>query len=193
MLIQLTNVVKLLRVHPDFSWGSCCSIVNFCVNACRSLFVLLSFFCWPLCCWTFFDFHILTTALVSSNSSFIISHIFDQGPGGSMSQASMSCQVTDNTPITNTAWVRARHCKLQKGCTRLVAASDKVYQLLAHGRWFSPGTPASSTTKAGRHEIVEILMKVALNTINQIIFYQNFDNDIMKTQILNLVCIYYIY
>jgi hypothetical protein len=25
--------------------------------------------------------------------------------------------------------------------------SDKVYQLLAHGRWFFPGTPASSTTK----------------------------------------------
>jgi len=38
----------------------------------------------------------------------------------------------------------------KKGCTRLAAASDKVYQLLAHGRWFSPGTPASSTTKTGR-------------------------------------------
>ena len=47
-----------------------------------------------------------------------------------------------------------------KGCTRLAAASDKVYQLLAHGRWFSP---ASSTTKSGRHDIAEILLKVALN------------------------------
>jgi hypothetical protein len=27
---------------------------------------------------------------------------------------------------------------------------------------FSPGTPASSTTKAGRHDIAEILMKMAL-------------------------------
>ena len=54
------------------------------------------------------------------------------------------------------AWVRARLCRLQKGCTRLVAASDKVYQLLAHGRWFS------STTKTGRHDIAEILLKVAL-------------------------------
>jgi hypothetical protein len=53
-------------------------------------------------------------------------------------------------------------CKLQKGCTRLAAASDKVYQLLVHGRWFSPGTPASSTTKTGRHDIAEILLKVAL-------------------------------
>ena len=56
----------------------------------------------------------------------------------------------------------------KKGCTRLAAASDKVYQLLAHGRWFSPGTPSSSTTKTGRHYIAEILLKVVLNTINLI-------------------------
>jgi hypothetical protein len=36
--------------------------------------------------------------------------------------------------------------------------------LLAHGRWFSPGTPESSTTKSGRHDLAEILLKVALNT-----------------------------
>jgi hypothetical protein len=43
------------------------------------------------------------------------------------------------------------------------AASDKVlYQLLAHRRWFSPGTPASSTTKTGRHDIAEILLKEEL-------------------------------
>jgi hypothetical protein len=47
------------------------------------------------------------------------------------------------------------------------AASDKICQLLAHGRWFFPGTPASSTTKTGRHDIAEILLKVALNTKNQ--------------------------
>jgi hypothetical protein len=58
----------------------------------------------------------------------------------------------------------------KKACTRLAAASDKVYQLLAHGRWFSPGILASSTTKTGRHDIAEILLKLALNTkksINQ--------------------------
>jgi hypothetical protein len=72
-------------------------------------------------------------------------------------------------PITNTTWVHAQLCKLQKGCTRLAAASDKVYQLLAQCLWFSP---ASSTTKTGRHDIAEILLKVALkhqnsNQINQ--------------------------
>ena len=68
---------------------------------------------------------------------------------------------------TNTAWVRTWLCKLQKGCTRLTAASDKVYQLLAHGRWITPGTPASSITKTGRHYVAEILLKVALDTIIQ--------------------------
>ena len=32
------------------------------------------------------------------------------------------------------------------------------------GRWFSPGTPVSSTNKTDRHDIDEILLKVALNT-----------------------------
>jgi hypothetical protein len=62
------------------------------------------------------------------------------------------------------AWVHAQLCKLQKGRTRLAAASGKIYQLLSHGWWFSPGTPASSTTKTGRHDIAEILLKVVLNT-----------------------------
>ena len=58
--------------------------------------------------------------------------------------------------------------QLQKlKCMELAAASDKVYQLLAHGWWFSAGTPSSSTTKAGRHDIAEILLKVALNNKNQ--------------------------
>jgi len=55
---------------------------------------------------------------------------------------------------------------LPKRGTRLAAASDKVYQLLAHGQWFYPSTPASSTTKAGRLDIAEISLKVALNTKN---------------------------
>ena len=44
---------------------------------------------------------------------------------------------------------------------------DKVWQWLAADRWFSPGTPVSSTNKTDRHDITETLLKVALNTINQ--------------------------
>jgi hypothetical protein len=32
--------------------------------------------------------------------------------------------------------------------------------------WFSPGTPVSSTNKTDRHDITDILLKVALNIIN---------------------------
>jgi hypothetical protein len=44
---------------------------------------------------------------------------------------------------------------------------DKVCQWLATGRRFSPGIPVSSINTIDRHDITEILLKVALNTINQ--------------------------
>jgi hypothetical protein len=51
--------------------------------------------------------------------------------------------------------------------------------LHAYGRWFSPGIPASSTTKAVRHDIAEILLKVALkhqkSKINQ--SYSSFEAE----------------
>jgi len=53
---------------PGFKWGACCSIFSFMCMSCRSLFVLLSFLFWLLCC-LFFDLQVLITPLVSSNSS----------------------------------------------------------------------------------------------------------------------------
>jgi hypothetical protein len=47
---------------------------------------------------------------------------------------------------------------------------DKVCQWFATCQWFSPATPVSSTNKTDRHDITEILLKVALNTINYFIF-----------------------
>ena len=44
---------------------------------------------------------------------------------------------------------------------------DKVCHCLAAGRWFSQGTSVSSTNKTDCHDITEILLKVALNTIKQ--------------------------
>ena len=92
----------------------------------------------------------------------------------------MQRNINDHTGARVAQWVRSLHLTIhtslspiwrgfalgfvnyKKRCTRLAAASGKVYQLLAHGRWFSPGTPASSTTKTGRHDIAEILLKMAL-------------------------------
>jgi hypothetical protein len=42
---------------------------------------------------------------------------------------------------------------------------DKVCQWLAVGQWFSPGPPVSYTNKTDRHDVTEMLLKVALNTI----------------------------
>jgi hypothetical protein len=53
--------------------------------------------------------------------------------------------------------------------------------MLSDGRWFSPGTPASSTTKTGRHDIAEILLKVALNTKRN----TSIKNQTNKKQVLN--------
>ena len=61
-----------------------------------------------------------------------------------------------NTTHDPLGWVM---CANKKGCNRLAAESDKAYQLVAHGRWFSS---ASSTTKTGRRDIAEILLKVVL-------------------------------
>ena len=51
---------------------------------------------------------------------------------------------------------------------RYTTLCDKVCQWYATGRWFSPNTPVSSTNKTDRRDITEILLKVALNTINHL-------------------------
>jgi hypothetical protein len=58
-------------------------------------------------------------------------------------------------------WVRI---SIRESCTTLCC---KVCQWLVTGQWFSPGPPVSSTNKTDRHDIAEILLKVALNTIKQ--------------------------
>jgi hypothetical protein len=42
---------------------------------------------------------------------------------------------------------------------------DKDCQWLEARQWFSQGTPVSSTNKTDRHDIAEIFLKVALNTL----------------------------
>ena len=67
-------------------------------------------------------------------------------------------------------WIRAR-------CTTLCG---KVCQWFATGRWFSPGPLFSSTNKIDRHDITEILLKVALNTIKQTNKQSTFDNSFLS-------------
>jgi hypothetical protein len=54
---------------------------------------------------------------------------------------------------------------LQRKFTESIIIYDKVCRRLVAGRWFSMGTPVPSTNKADRNDIIEILLKVALNII----------------------------
>jgi hypothetical protein len=55
---------------------------------------------------------------------------------------------------------------------------DKNSQWLAAGRWFSLGSPVSSTNKSDRQDVTAILLKVAFNTIilTLILFMSNRNN-----------------
>ena len=60
------------------------------------------------------------------------------------------------------------HCEFESHSWQGVLATtlcDKVCQWIAAGQWFSLGTLVSSTNKIDSHDISEILLKVALNTI----------------------------
>jgi hypothetical protein len=58
---------------------------------------------------------------------------------------------------------------------RCITLCDKVCQWLATCQWFSPGTPISSTNKTDHHDIAEILLKVAINTIKRLALIWNFE------------------
>jgi hypothetical protein len=53
------------------------------------------------------------------------------------------------------------------GNTHSIHYVIKFVSDIVAGRWFSPGTLVFSTNKTDSHDITEILLKVALNTINQ--------------------------
>jgi hypothetical protein len=66
-----------------------------------------------------------------------------------------SVSITTNVVSSNPAQTR---------CTWYNITCDKVCQWLTAGPWFSPCTPVLAN-KIDRHDITEVLLKVALNTI----------------------------
>ena len=85
-----------------------------------------------------------------------------------------------SVPIT-THWCLWVWISIRVKCIPLC---DKVCQWLATGRWFSPGPSVSSTNKTDRHNITEILLKVALNTIKQ----TNINDSDWNNCVLLLLC-----
>jgi hypothetical protein len=86
-----------------------------------------------------------------------------QGPSWSWSYGSWIYNYLCNqciSTLTLWVWILFRRGVLD------TTLCDKVCQWLAAGLWFCLGTTVSSTIKTDRHDITEILLKVALNTIN---------------------------
>ena len=67
---NLYNLFRSLRVHSRLLGHSCISIVSFCVVFCRSLFVFLFFFFWPLYCLSYFNLLLLINPLYPNTNLF---------------------------------------------------------------------------------------------------------------------------
>jgi hypothetical protein len=67
--------------------------------------------------------------------------------------------------------------------------NTKVCQWLATSRWFSPCPPVSSINKTDRHDITEIVLKVALNTVNQTNKHRELVHVSMRYPVVFLTCI----
>ena len=122
------------------------------VSLLKSLGMCIFYITWILCLQTWKRIH---RAYPNSSTSLIRSAILS-GPDLRLILPQISCQLTNAVGARVAQWVRSldltthtslspirRGCvpgfvNYKKGCTRLVASSDKVYQLLAHDRWFLP-------------------------------------------------------
>ena len=65
---------------------------------------------------------------------------------------------------------------------------DKVCLSLETGLWFSPHTMVSSTNKIDCHDITQILLKVALNTIYQTKTLQTLWTSFIKSILYHTIC-----
>jgi hypothetical protein len=63
--------------------------------------------------------------------------------------------------------------------------------LLNYGRWFSPGTPASSITKTGRLDIAETLLNVALSTKILTQIYTTIRQSKLRVRLKELVQLFF--
>ena len=68
---ELSTHPEHLSASPIFSGVCITRSFVLCGMLCWSLFILLYFLFWPLCCLFFSDIHILITLLISSNSSYL--------------------------------------------------------------------------------------------------------------------------
>jgi len=88
--------------------------------------------------------------------------LYFRGPSWSWSYGSWIDNYLCNQCISSlTLWVRIQF----RGGVLDTTLCGNFCQWLAAGLWFSPGSPVSSTNNTDHHNITEMLLKVALNTI----------------------------
>jgi hypothetical protein len=76
-------------------------------------------------------------------------------------------------------------------CVLDTTICDEVCQWFATGRWFSSGTPVSSTNKTDRYDLNEILLKVTLNLINKPTNLEAITSCLSESDVsLYVICIY---
>ena len=110
--------------------------------------------------WFFLDCITVINTFYSINTFLFNFYIQLTGPSWSWSYGSLIYNYLCNQCLLSlTLWVPSPLMRSVIGTT----LCDKVCQWLATGRWFSPGTQVSSTNKTDRHDIIEILLKVALS------------------------------
>jgi len=90
--------------------------------------------------------------IVSFNIWNYLNFLFYWGPSWAWSYSSWIYNYLCNQCLSlQQLWVRTLFMVM---CTRY-NISDKVCQWLVAGRWFSQGTPVSSTNKTDRHDILK--------------------------------------
>ena len=88
----------------------------------------------------------------------------------------LGCHGHDSMVVgfTTTCTISGYHhwcCEFESRSGQGTTLCDKVCKWLTAGLWFSQSTKFSSTNKTDSHDITEILLKVALNTIKQTYYF----------------------
>jgi hypothetical protein len=128
---------------------------------CRSLFV---FFC---------PFVFFCIELLYRNCIYLISYIVYFGRHSKFDDAIIAINIRAAMSNLDTPMECYSICKKHSSLYFQIVESrtgdtticDKVCQWLVTGRWCSPDPPVSSTNKTDDHDIMEKLLKLALNTI----------------------------
>ena len=138
-----------INFHMNSYWNHC----NFCNDCLKFVFILVL----VGGCWFTIKLFVVLYYIVTSVLMYFIFKTKGTWSYGSWiyNYLCNHCQ----SPLM--LWVRISS---RARCTTLC---DKVCQWLATGQWFSLVPPVSPTNKTDHHDITEILLKVALNTIKQ--------------------------